>query len=154
MKTGIKRLLTVFLFTAIPMVTAQPVSMSQDAVFALSAVRVQPVVVYYGMASWYSKRDPGINRHTANGEVFDDKQLTCASWDWPFHTRLEVTNIATQKSVVCRVNDRGPAKRLNRLIDLTEAAFRHIAPLRNGLVDVAVKPLPDPETGKVPQIRR
>ncbi len=92
-----------------------------------------------GIASWYSEKDPGINRHTANGEVFDDSAMTCADWHHPFGTKLKVVNLANGKSVVCRVNDRGPAKRLNRVIDLTKAAFRRIAEPRKGLVRVSVQ---------------
>ena len=92
----------------------------------------------YGIASWYSEADPGINRHTANGEVFDDSQMTCAAWDLPFGTLLKVTNRSNGKSITCRVNDRGPARRLNRAVDLTKTAFSRIASLKLGLVNVSV----------------
>ncbi len=97
--------------------------------------------VRYGTASWYSETDPGINLHTANGEIFDDSALTCATWDDRFGTRLKVTNLANGQSVICRVNDRGPARRLNRVIDLTQAAFKQIADSRRGLIEVAVTKL-------------
>lgn len=93
----------------------------------------------FGTASWYSESDPGINLTTANGEIFDDSQWTCASWDFPFGTWLRVTNLSNEKMVFCRVNDRGPAKRLGRLIDLTKSAFHEIAPLGAGLVSVKVE---------------
>lgn len=92
-----------------------------------------------GTASWYSKTDKGIRKHTANGEIFDDRAKTCASWDYPFNTLLRVTNLKNGKSVVCRVNDRGPAKRLNRIVDLTAAAFKRIANPKTGLIRVSVK---------------
>lgn len=95
----------------------------------------------FGTASWYSESDPGINLTTANGEIFDDSQFTCASWDFPFGTWLRVTNLSNGEVVFCRVNDRGPAKRLGRLIDLTKSAFHEIAPLQAGLVTVKVEPL-------------
>ena len=94
-----------------------------------------------GVASWYSKRDRRIKRRTANGEVFNDSKLTCASWDFPFESYLHVTNLENGKSVVCRVNDRGPARRLNRLVDLTEAGFRAIANPRYGLIHVSISPV-------------
>lgn len=97
--------------------------------------------VLYGIASWYSEADPYINKYTANGEVFDDSQMTCASWDYSFNTYLKVTNLDNGRSVVCRVNDRGPAKRLHRMIDLTKTAFQSIAGLRLGLIGVSVEPL-------------
>lgn len=94
-----------------------------------------------GVASWYSEEDPGILETTANMEIFDDDQLTCAMWNMPFNALLEVTNLNNGKSVVVRVNDRGPAKRLvaeGRIIDLTKEAFSRIAILREGLVSVEV----------------
>ena len=98
----------------------------------------------FGTASWYSESDPGINLTTANGEIFDDSKETCAAWNFPFGTRLRVTHLVTGKTVTCRVNDRGPAKRLGRLIDLTKGAFREIAPLGLGLIPVKVEVVPEP----------
>jgi len=121
------------------MILAEPLSVSYEAMLPMSSSLTRQAV--YGVASWYSETDPGINRHTANGEVFDDAQLTCASWNYPFGTRLRVTNVKNQRTIVCRVNDRGPAKRLNRVIDLTKGAFRQIANLRSGLIKVAVEPV-------------
>ncbi len=98
-------------------------------------------LVRHGVASWYSESDPGINRHTASGEVFDDQALTCASWDYTFDTRLAVTNPSSGKTVIVRVNDRGPAKRLNRLIDLTKRAFSEIADPQRGLIEAEISPV-------------
>jgi len=93
-----------------------------------------------GVASWYSKKDKNIKPATANGEKFDDRKMTCASWNHPFGTRLIVINALTGKWVVCRVNDRGPHKRLGRTVDLTYAAFKKIANPKRGLVYVTVIP--------------
>ena len=103
-----------------------------------------PSKAYFGVASWYSESDPGINLKTADGKVFDDSQKTCASWDFPFGTHLRVTHLDSGKMVVCRVNDRGPAKRLGRLIDLTKATFREMAPLGIGLISVKVEMVESP----------
>lgn len=92
-----------------------------------------------GIASWYSESDPGINIHTANGEVFEDTRMTCASWDYPFGTILRVTYLKNGDSIICRVNDRGPSKRLGRLVDLTKTGFEEMAPLRLGLIKVKVE---------------
>ena len=100
----------------------------------------KPGKILYGTASWYSESDPFINVYTANGEVFDDSQRTCASWDFAFNTSLKVTNLRNGKSVTCRVNDRGPSKRLHRLIDLTKSTFAKIADVRSGLIEVSVSP--------------
>lgn len=95
-----------------------------------------------GIASWYSETDPFINKHTANGEVFDDSKMTCASWDYAFGTLLKVTNLKNGKSVVCRVNDRGPSKRLNRMVDLSKAAFKKIENPGKGLTRVKMRVVP------------
>ena len=93
-----------------------------------------------GIASWYSEKDRNINERTANGEIFNDRDFTCASWDFPFGEKLLVINTLNGKSVVCRVNDRGPGKRLRREIDLTKAAFKKIASIDSGLIVTAVIP--------------
>ena len=98
--------------------------------------------IYKGMASWYSEKDPGILKTTANMEEFDDTKLTCAMWNIPFNTILKVTNAENGKSVYVRVNDRGPAKRLvrqGRIIDLTKEAFSRIASLKKGLIDITIE---------------
>jgi len=97
-----------------------------------------------GIASWYAEFSPGILKTTANMEIFDHDGLTCAIWDVPFNTRLEVTNLENGESVVVRVNDRGPAKRLcreGRVVDLSLAAFRAIADPDKGLIKVRVRVL-------------
>ena len=95
----------------------------------------------FGIASWYSEKDKFINKHTANNEIFDDDAETCASWDFPFHEKLLVINALNGRWIVCRVNDRGPAKRLNRVIDLTRATFRKISHAKKGLIPVTVIPI-------------
>lgn len=95
-----------------------------------------------GQASWYAEFSPGIRPTTANMEKFSHDDLTCATWGLPFNTILEVTNIRNGRSVLVRVNDRGPAKRLfnkGRVIDLTKAAFSRIDDLDRGLVNVRVR---------------
>ncbi len=95
-----------------------------------------------GQASWYSKKSPGINKHTANNEIFDDRQYTCAIWGVPFNQRIKVTNLANGKSIIVRVNDRGPHKRFvrnGRVIDLTQAAFAQLDDLKLGLIEVALE---------------
>lgn len=90
------------------------------------------------LASWYGGGE-NLNKHTANGEVFSPYALTCASWDYPFGTELKVASIATGKSVIVRVNDRGPNKRLGRAIDLTKSAFSKIANTEEGLILVRIE---------------
>lgn len=98
-----------------------------------------------GEASWYSRescRREGTSGITASGERFENENLTCASWDYSFGTLLRITNAKNGKSVIVRVNDRGPAKRLyrqGRIVDLSKAAFREIASLSKGIIKVKVE---------------
>ncbi len=153
-KKGIKRSLCFLMLFGLPLVSAAPIATLQEVApppkikaFVLtpkvSALKDKKPATHasarFGTASWYSETDPYINLHTANGEVFDDSKRTCASWDHSFGTLLEVTNLKTGKSVICRVNDRGPNKRLKRLVDLSKTAFLEIAPLKRGLIQVSVK---------------
>jgi rare lipoprotein A len=98
-----------------------------------------------GYASWYSRNDPGIDHRTANNEVFNDQDMTCAMWGVPFGTMLRVTNRSNGKYVIVRVNDRGPHRRYvlkeNRVVDLTKEAFAQINPTKKGLIPVKVEKL-------------
>ena len=76
-----------------------------------------------GEASWYG---PGFHgRRTANGEVFNTHALTAAHRTLPFGTKVRVVNEKTGRSVVVRINDRGPFAK-GRVIDLAHAAARQI----------------------------
>lgn len=91
-----------------------------------------------GVASWYG---PGFDgRETSNGERFSRRAYTCASRGLAFGTRLRVVNAATGAAVIVRVNDRGPFVH-GRTLDLSEAAFRAIAPTGQGVCDVRVEVL-------------
>ncbi len=99
-------------------------------------------------ASYYSKQST-IKEGTwakyggrmANGEVFDDTKMVCASWYFPFETKLKITNLANGKAVIVVVKDRGPAKRLarqGRIVDLSKGAFAKIAELKQGIIKIRV----------------
>lgn len=85
-----------------------------------------------GIASYYWQ-----DQMTATGERFDKTQLTAAHKTLPFGTRVKVTNLANGRSVVVRINDRGPFKP-GRIIDLSEAAAKHIDMTAKGLTQVAL----------------
>jgi peptidoglycan lytic transglycosylase len=70
---------------------------------------------------------------TANGEVFDPEAMTAAHKTLPFNSRVRVTNPANGKSVIVRINDRGPYIG-GRCLDLSRAAFRAIANLSQGVL--------------------
>lgn len=89
-----------------------------------------------GKASYYGNKHQ--NKLTANGERFDQGSLTAAHRTLPFGTRVLVTNTRNGKSVVVRINDRGPFVR-GRVIDLSKAAFERIASTRSGVVSVRLE---------------
>ncbi len=95
-----------------------------------------PTNVYRGMASWY-----GETQMTASGERFDKHALTAAHRSLPMGTHVRVTNQRNGKSVVVRINDRGPYSK-GRIIDLSEAAARVIGMIEAGVVPVVLEVLP------------
>jgi rare lipoprotein A len=74
-------------------------------------------------------------QQTANGETFDPTMLTAAHKTLPFNTLVRVTNVKNGKSVVVRINDRGPYT-AGRCLDLSSAAFGTIASLGAGIANV------------------
>ena len=82
-----------------------------------------------GVASYYGKKFQG--RRTASGERFDMYKYTAAHRTLPFGTRVKVTNTSNGKSVVVRINDRGPFKR-GRIIDISYIAARAIGIVGKG----------------------
>jgi rare lipoprotein A len=91
-----------------------------------------------GKASYYGDRHHG--RKTASGERFDQHALTAAHRSLPFGTRVRVTNLSNERSVVVRINDRGPFVR-GRIIDVSRAAAERLGMLRAGVVPVRVEQL-------------
>lgn len=97
--------------------------------------------------SYYGNNFHG--KTTANGETFDQWAMTCASPTLKFGTKIKITNIENNKSVIVRVNDRGPYKMNNkgkalrplkphpkRSFDLSKGAFKKIANLDKGIIKV------------------
>lgn len=77
-----------------------------------------------GVASWYG---PGFNgKLTASGKRFNTHALTAAHKSLPFGTRVKVTNLNNDKSVIVVINDRGPYVR-GRIIDLSQSAKNHLS---------------------------
>jgi rare lipoprotein A len=95
-----------------------------------------------GIASWYG---PGFDgKKTASGEIFNRRALTAAHKTLPFDTRVRVVNLENGKSVVVRINDRGPFVG-NRIIDLSERAAREIDMIRSGTARVRLELLDSPQ---------
>ncbi|OIN09204.1 septal ring lytic transglycosylase RlpA family protein [Oceanisphaera psychrotolerans] len=97
-----------------------------------------PNVTVQGMASYYGARHHG--RKTASGERFNKDALTAAHRTLPFGTRVRVTNLNNRKSVIVRINDRGPYAR-GRIIDLSEQAARELNMIRQGVARVELERL-------------
>jgi len=85
-----------------------------------------------GVASFYSE-----GQETASGERFDPHELTAAHPTLPFGTRLQVTNVATGKSVTVRVNDRGPFVG-GRVVDVSYSAAQALGMVHSGVANVKV----------------
>ncbi len=91
-----------------------------------------------GQASWYG---PGFHgRLTASGEIYDMYDLTAAHRAFPFGTTLRVTDLVSGRSVIVRINDRGPFIG-HRVLDLSYAAADRLGILHDGLAQVRVEPL-------------
>ena len=94
------------------------------------------IQVVQGAASWYG---PGFyGRTTANGERFRKGTLTAAHRTLPFGTRVRVTNLTNGRSVVVRINDRGPFKH-HRVIDLAHGAASQLRMMQAGEVPVKLE---------------
>lgn len=88
-----------------------------------------------GQASYYAARYHG--RPTASGEIFDMEKMTAAHRTLPFGTKVKVTRLDDGRSVVVRVNDRGPFVD-GRIIDVSLAAARELQMIAPGLAKVSV----------------
>lgn len=90
------------------------------------------LVSFYGRESW---------RRTASGEPFDGTcnphravPCGCAHWTLPFGTVVSVSDPATGRGLLCRVNDRGPHPKLRRALDLPREAAARLGILRRGVI--------------------
>ena len=100
------------------------------------AVPTKLMQVIQGAASWYG---PGFyGRTTASGERLRKGTLTAAHRTLPFGTRVRVTNLENGRSVVVRINDRGPFSR-HRVIDLAHGAASELRMMRSGEVPVRLE---------------
>lgn len=116
-------------------------SKSRSLAFGLAVVALGTVASLHsseaaasqcGKASWYK-----MGTRTASGERMNAKALAAAHRTLPFGTRVRVENLANGRSVVVRVNDRGPFVR-GRVIDVTQAAAQRLGMIRSGTAPVRV----------------
>lgn len=102
-------------------------------------MQISGAKTFTGYASWYGKQFHG--RKTANGEVYDMDAMTAAHKELPFNTRVRVVNVRTGKSVVVRINDRGPFIE-GRIIDLSRRAAGKLGMFFSGTTKVRIEILP------------
>ena len=91
-----------------------------------------------GLASWYHDKFHG--RKTANGDVFSQQKMTCASNKYPLGTWLRITNMKNGRSILVRVNDR-MSPRVNRTVDLSKIAAQKIGIEKTGVGRVTIENL-------------
>jgi len=106
----------------------------------------KPFFTQEGVASWYGGR--WIGRLTANGERYRANDLTAAHKKLPFHTRVRVIDLKTGKSVIVRINNRGPFIR-GRIIDLSVVAAKKLGTYDRGIARVRIEALRE-----IPQITK
>ncbi|QFI14828.1 septal ring lytic transglycosylase RlpA family protein [Borrelia sp. CA_690] len=103
-----------------------------------------------GLASWYGEAFHG--KTTANGEKFDMMALTAAHKELPFNTTVRVTNLLNNRSVVVRINDRGPFRK-DRIIDLSKHAAEKLDFLGIGVAPVKIEVI-ESANGKRPSLSK
>ena len=102
--------------------------------------QMQIISTFSGEASFYGGGDGFDGRPTANGEKFDASKLTAAHKTLSFGTMVRVTNTRNNKSVIVRINDRGPYAK-NRVIDLSRAAAQAIDMVSSGVANIKAEVL-------------
>lgn len=107
----------------------------------------RPATVETGIASWYK------DRRTASGERFNGTAMAAAHKKLPFGTKVRVVDLKTNKSIVVRINDRGPYIR-GRVIDLTIGAARELGMYHRGIARVRVEVLKEIPLLEKPNLRR
>ena len=113
-----------------PAVVAAPAAKPALTAVAASADAMQ------GKLAWYGAKFNG--RRTASGQRFDANAMTMAHPTLPFGTRVKVTNNVNKRSVVVRVNDRGPTT-AGRIGDVTAAAATKLRMRRSGVVEATLE---------------
>lgn len=92
--------------------------------------------VQVGLACYYNNKHHG--KKTASGEIYDKHKFTAAHRTLPFGTYVKVTRLDNNKSVVVKINDRGPFGK-GRIIDLSYAAAQKLDMIRKGIIKVKIE---------------
>jgi rare lipoprotein A len=128
---------------AVPL--AAPVHSSDMGVLGLPPPQLAPPSPHdqVGFATWYGLPFQGLE--TANGKRYDMYALTAAHRHFPLGSLVRVTNLRNNKSVMVRINDRGPWLN-NSILDLSLAAARQLDMVKQGRVLVSLQPIALPGT--------
>ncbi len=113
--------------------TTKPYIVNGETVTPMSAISTP--FTQTGHASWYGKKFHG--RRTASGEPYDMFKLSAAHRTLPIPSYIRITNLSNGKTVMARVNDRGPFGR-DRIIDLSYAAAKQLDIIRHGSAQVEI----------------
>ncbi len=133
----------------------EPYSRIGNADYTLNGVRYEvwnDIEDYQeiGIASWYG---PGFHgEKTSNGEIYDQKSISAAHKNLPLPSYVKVTNLENNKSIVVRVNDRGPFHD-GRVIDLSEGAANLLDVVKNGTAKVKLELIKVPEPPNAQQLK-
>jgi len=126
---GIEPAASAAVIEMVPVLPSTDVTVPAAVIDEPAASAPQATALGSGSASYYAAKFNG--RRTASGERFDNAAMTAAHRSLPFGTKLRVTNPSNGRSVVVRVNDRGPFTR-GRLIDVSRAAADELGMVARG----------------------
>ncbi|WPL18525.1 RlpA-like protein precursor [Thiorhodovibrio winogradskyi] len=110
----------------------------------MAAVKAAPGMVQSGIASFY--HDSLHGNKTASGQVYDKNRVSAAHKSLPLGTKVKVTDLETGRSIVVKINDRGPFVR-GRVIDLSRRAAAKLDMITRGVTRVEVEVLSMPNAG-------
>lgn len=102
------------------------------AIAATAILASQPAFAQCGKASWYA-----LHSRTASGEMMNPSAMTAAHRSLKFGTKVRVTNKRNGKSVIVRINDRGPFIK-GRIIDLSKGAARQLGFISSGHTNICI----------------
>ncbi|HWN68448.1 MAG TPA: septal ring lytic transglycosylase RlpA family protein [Haliangium sp.] len=140
-------LLLTCILSACPSMVQRPRASHADERTPVPEPEHEQGVVQSGQAGWYGKHHHG--RKTASGERFNQNALTAAHRTLPFGTIVQVKNLTNGRTVVVRINDRGPFGRKKRIIDVSRAAARALHMEHAGVAPVELRIVtevaPEPE---------
>jgi rare lipoprotein A len=119
--------------------------MNETVLYVIGTAFIVSVAVFFsffgpyhetGIASWYG---PGFDGNlTANGEVYDMNGISAAHKTLPFGTVVRVIDLETGRSIVVRINDRGPFVE-GRIIDLSKGAAENLGMVERGIIQVGLR---------------